>query len=696
MSKTFCFEELVRSDQRHLNERLAGKNSSHIPDTVDTNNSFLIDKVWFFNAARNELSKVGAQPIKLRDKTAGVLKLLIEKRSETVLSHEFFERIWLGRQVSENVLKQSIKELRLCLGDNKKSIIKTLPKQGYTLSVEVDRFVQEKTTSTDVVDEFRSIGSGNESQHLDNTHIKRQDHTHFNKKRPQYRKLTRLKKLIKIQKYHLLLSIFLLWAIMATYLSVQSEQQAVVNNIKRIEAQSKNNFYQDILDRYHNSPIPTPETLKSILKKSIRQIDAFKGPEAEKVGMLFALMELYTIGGFYEESRIIVSRIENLVESVYGEYSKEYIELRFNVIEILIKLNNRQEALKLSQLALSQVKNNHGDDRYLLAQAYYYSGKTHLYCVAPFCNRSQSLKIGQRQTREALSIYQSVVSPNSIEIADTLWLLNWFVWDGQEKLRISELALNIYQSVHGNAHEKTAEGLEQLARTHIFWQQDWVQGERLLFQALEIRKSLYPANHPELAKIHSYLGEYYFMAGEFELAIDYLNTAIRINTKSLGEGNDQNLQNIMLIARSHLYRNHKFKALHSIKRAFDIIEAHKITPSDILYDSLLITQMRVKLAFNEVSDLTVIEQSLSSLAAKYKYPSYLFQHEYLSQIQHSYPEELNEAFISNLQRIVNAIEPTNRYFYEVDFNYLKQRTLKLCTNNQIREICSKAESILTR
>ncbi|PWK53845.1 winged helix-turn-helix domain-containing protein [Pleionea mediterranea] len=703
MNKVIDFEGVRHnSEDPPVDKLLSWQNTSQSQRPINNSKVFLIENEWLYNPQEKELSHSNRKSVKLREKTACVLNLLINNKSQIVESSVFFKHVWGGRQVSENVLKQSIKELRSCLKDEKKSLIKTVPKKGYSLhasvcpqnfhSIQPEQLKAQSTTeflNKESVTLSLSKVSSESNENKERTPIKDKSlHKHG-----IYQHLICLNYRQWLFSFCFLLII--LWAFFSTYRYISTNEQLRISTIKMTEAQSKKNFYQDILIRYHDSPKQTTNTLKVILKKSIGQIDAFKGSNAEKIGMLFALMELYTIAGFYEDSRIIVNRIEKLIVMVYGLHSEEYIQLRFNVIDILIKLNYRQEVLNLSQLTLEQVKKHHSNNSYLLARSYYYSGKSYLYCVAPFCDRSESLIIGEKYTRKALSIFENILNPNDIEIADTLWLLNWFIWDGNEKIKISKKALNIFQSTQGYMHERTASGLEQLGRTLTFWNQDWESGEKMLFKALDIRQNLFPDIHPEMAKIHSYIGEHFFMTGKFEMAIQYLKSAININTASLGEGNDNNLQNIMLMARSQLYSGNEKLANQWIHMAFDIIERHKLTPSDVLYDAILVTQLRIELALNKAMNIDSIEQAIASVENKYKSPSYILIHEYQTQKLRYFFDDLTDSYFFNIEALKNGLTPTNRYLYRSDFIYLKKRSQDLCQQINNELFCSKIKRALT-
>jgi len=97
---------------------------------------------------------------RLRKKEADVLALLCVKYPQPVLREDFLNEIWHGRYVTPQSIAQVIRSLRLSLGDNDKSMITTIPKLGYQLTVEpiinqegIDSFID--TLPADV--EYSSI-----------------------------------------------------------------------------------------------------------------------------------------------------------------------------------------------------------------------------------------------------------------------------------------------------------------------------------------------------------------------------------------------------------------------------------------------------------------------------------------------------------------------------------------------------------
>lgn len=79
----------------------------------------------------------GQTEVRLSPKSTAVLKHLIDARGSVVSRHDLLDRVWSGVTVGDEVLTQSISELRRCFGDNRRTpkYIQTVQKSGYRLLV---------------------------------------------------------------------------------------------------------------------------------------------------------------------------------------------------------------------------------------------------------------------------------------------------------------------------------------------------------------------------------------------------------------------------------------------------------------------------------------------------------------------------------------------------------------------------------
>jgi adenylate cyclase len=74
---------------------------------------------------------LGKNEITLRPKTFAVLRYLVENPGHLVSKEELFAAVWPNLAITDDVLVQSIGELRRALGDDGPSLIKTVPRRGY-------------------------------------------------------------------------------------------------------------------------------------------------------------------------------------------------------------------------------------------------------------------------------------------------------------------------------------------------------------------------------------------------------------------------------------------------------------------------------------------------------------------------------------------------------------------------------------
>ena len=83
------------------------------------------------------------QTISIRAKTLLVLKYLIANQDKVVNKQEILASVWHDVIVQEQVLVQSIKEIRDLLGSH---VIKTYPRQGYQWTAELEEIAETKKT----------------------------------------------------------------------------------------------------------------------------------------------------------------------------------------------------------------------------------------------------------------------------------------------------------------------------------------------------------------------------------------------------------------------------------------------------------------------------------------------------------------------------------------------------------------------
>jgi TolB-like protein/DNA-binding winged helix-turn-helix (wHTH) protein len=80
---------------------------------------------------------LGGNEIALRPKTFAILHCLVENTGRLVSKDELFAAVWPNLAITDDVLVQSIGELRRALGDDGPRLIKTVPRRGYRFEAPV-------------------------------------------------------------------------------------------------------------------------------------------------------------------------------------------------------------------------------------------------------------------------------------------------------------------------------------------------------------------------------------------------------------------------------------------------------------------------------------------------------------------------------------------------------------------------------
>ncbi|CAK3909994.1 hypothetical protein BCV39_04830 [Vibrio sp. 10N.286.55.E10] len=81
-------------------------------------------------AIKNEEGKV----IRLRAREANLFTALIDSFPDILSRQSIEEQLWKGSYATNATINQTIKALRFSLDDDQRSLIRTIPKQGYVLS----------------------------------------------------------------------------------------------------------------------------------------------------------------------------------------------------------------------------------------------------------------------------------------------------------------------------------------------------------------------------------------------------------------------------------------------------------------------------------------------------------------------------------------------------------------------------------
>jgi DNA-binding winged helix-turn-helix (wHTH) protein len=102
---------------------------------------------------------LGGAEITLRPKTFAILRHLVENAGRLVPKEELFAAVWPNLAITDDVLVQSIGELRRALGDDGPRLIRTIPRRGYRFEPSVSVIA--------AVDRFAGDGAANPSPFQD-------------------------------------------------------------------------------------------------------------------------------------------------------------------------------------------------------------------------------------------------------------------------------------------------------------------------------------------------------------------------------------------------------------------------------------------------------------------------------------------------------------------------------------------------
>jgi len=115
---------------------------------------------YVLDTDRGSLFADGSE-IVLRPKTFNLLNFLVENPGRLVSKEELFAAIWSGLAVTDDVLVQSIGELRRALGQDGPRLIRTIPRRGY-------RF--EATVLADVAIKDEAVSPGTDDANHEGAH----------------------------------------------------------------------------------------------------------------------------------------------------------------------------------------------------------------------------------------------------------------------------------------------------------------------------------------------------------------------------------------------------------------------------------------------------------------------------------------------------------------------------------------------
>ena len=106
---------------------------------------------------------LGKNEITLRPKTFAILRHLVENPSRLVSKDELFAAVWPNLAITDDVLVQSIGELRRALGEDGARLIRTVPRRGYRFESPVSVIATADPFATDGPSNLTSFEDGGNS-----------------------------------------------------------------------------------------------------------------------------------------------------------------------------------------------------------------------------------------------------------------------------------------------------------------------------------------------------------------------------------------------------------------------------------------------------------------------------------------------------------------------------------------------------
>jgi TolB-like protein/DNA-binding winged helix-turn-helix (wHTH) protein/cytochrome c-type biogenesis protein CcmH/NrfG len=109
---------------------------------------------------------LGKNEITLRPKTFAILRHLVENPGRLVSKDELFAAVWPNLAITDDVLVQSIGELRRALGDDGTRLIRTVPRRGYRFEAHVSVIGADDRPATDGAPDSMAFQDGARSPKL--------------------------------------------------------------------------------------------------------------------------------------------------------------------------------------------------------------------------------------------------------------------------------------------------------------------------------------------------------------------------------------------------------------------------------------------------------------------------------------------------------------------------------------------------
>lgn len=642
------------------------------------------DKLFF---PESKQLQVGLQKYVLRNKTAEVLLLLVQTPEHVVPTATFFDVVWAGKYVSENVLKQSISELRQCFNDKNKMFIKTISKRGYSLKSTVSL----TSSNTAPLQSHESIAvesvppaSGSATSSLRAAVNQIELDVESQGTRPRIKSNNSFE--LSSMRWHVFLLVVL--ALMYTaYRQIDVSQGLSAEN-KMLKGQLS--IYSDL--NASGSVVAFPRQVNTLTTLFSETLNGERTTHRQ-VGEMLALKDIFTNLGEHKEAQHISDKLVRAAANIYGRDSIELFRTKLTSVNNLIALERPGEAYNLSLELLHQALKDFPEDALLLADTRRLASVATLYCVEPICYREFTLNDGLKRAEQAFDYYKANITEFPVRLADTYLLLSWYTFNAEKKKSRVEHAYQIFFEQLGREHIKTITAQEELGRILAFYYQNWEKAELLLLATEQMRQQNFPNGYYDNFKTKLYLGELYFMSGQFQKAIVFLTKAKALTAKSVGVETDAYLEQIMLKSRAHLYSGNIHASQTELEEAYEILNKSDMIVGNLVRQALSITQMRLTASKDESEpSLSSIHRKISKQKDGFKAPGVVPIHEFQSQVLQHYPQKIDTTYIESLKKLVGDPSETSRYFYPADLMHVLARANRLCKQASL-ELCRKIKSI---
>ena len=113
---------------------------------------------FVLDIGRGALAKDGVE-CQLRPKSFILLQYLVENSGRVVSRDEIMEAVWPGLFVTEDSIAQCIKDIRRALGDDQRSLLRTLTRRGYLFAGPVETGAPDPTVTVPAVAEISASGA---------------------------------------------------------------------------------------------------------------------------------------------------------------------------------------------------------------------------------------------------------------------------------------------------------------------------------------------------------------------------------------------------------------------------------------------------------------------------------------------------------------------------------------------------------